>query len=335
MPHPAHSAFLVLGLVWGANYLFMKWSTDLISPGQTALLRVLFGFLPIAAYAIARGALSRSHLRYVHHFLVMSVLTTSLHYFALASGAALLASGIAGALSGSIPLFALLGAAVVLRGERITAGGILGVAGGLAGVLLIARPWESGGAVSTTGVLYILLGSVVFALSIVYAKRFLVGLEIAPSALTTYQMGFGLLALLAVTDLQGVTAIAGDTQALTGVVLGLGLLGTGVAYILYYVVIEHLGAIAAASSTYLPPVVAMAIGWLVVDETLGALDAAGTALILAGVLGSAMRPPAAAPYASRPACMSSSTASSGSSTSGVARLRPRTEKWRALRISSS
>ena len=326
VPSPAHTAFAVLAIVWGSNFLFMKWSTDVISAGQTALLRVLFGFLPIALYALARGALSRSHLRYVHHFIVMSVLSTSVHYFALASGGALLDSGIAGAVTGAIPLFSLLGAAVLLRGERITAGGIAGIVAGLAGVLLIARPWESGGAVSVTGVLWILLASAAFGLSIVYAKRFLVGREIHAAALTTYQMGFGLMALAAITDLDGMSAIGGDTQALLGLVVGLGLLGTGLAYVLYYVVVEHLGAIAAASSTYLPPVIAMAIGWMVVGEQLGPLDALATALILAGVIGG---------YGSRPACMSSSTASSGSSTSGVARLSPSTLKWRALRISSS
>ena len=326
MPSPAHSAFAVLALVWGSNFLFMKWSTDVITAGQTAVLRVLFGFLPIALYALVRGAVKRSHLRYAHHFAVMAILSTSIHYFALASGGALLDSGIAGAVTGSIPLFSLLGAAVLLRGERISAGGVAGIAAGLAGVLLIARPWASGGAVSVTGVLWILLASAAFGLSIVYAKRFLVGREIHAAALTTYQMGFGLLPLLAVTDLDGVGAIAGDTRALAGLVVGLGLLGTGFAYILYYVVVEHLGAIAAASSTYLPPVIAMAIGWLFVGESLGPLDALATALILAGVVGG---------YGSRPACMSSSTASSGSSISGVARLRPRTLKWRALRISSS
>jgi drug/metabolite transporter (DMT)-like permease len=326
VPSPAHSAFAVLALVWGSNFLFMKWSTDVISAGQTALLRVLFGFVPIAIYALARGVFSPRHLRYVHHFAVMSVLSTSVHYFALASGGALLDSGIAGAVTGSIPLFSLLGSAVLLRSERITTGGVLGIAGGLAGVLLIARPWESGGAVSVIGVLWILLASAAFGLSIVYAKRFLVGREIHAAALTTYQMGFGLLALAAVTDLDGIGAIGGDARALTGLVVGLGLLGTGFAYILYYVVVEHLGAITAASSTYLPPVVAMAIGWLVIGESLTPLDALATALILAGVVGG---------YGSRPACMSSSTASSGSSTSGVARLRPSTEKWRALRISSS
>jgi drug/metabolite transporter (DMT)-like permease len=68
-----------------------------------------------------------------------------------------------------------------------------------------------------------------------------------------------------------------------GLVIGLGILGTGVAYILYYFIVDHLGAITASSATYLPPVVALAIGWLLVKEPLDILDLAAVLLILTGV----------------------------------------------------
>src|SRR5687768_4248404 len=142
MRNPAHLAFAVLAIVWGSNFVFMKWASELISPGQTTLLRVLCGFAPVALYALGKGALRRSHVKYLHHFAVMSVLTTSLHYFAFAAGTALLPSGIAGALAGSIPLFSLLAAAVLLRDERATPLRVLGVLVGLGGVVLIARPWQ-------------------------------------------------------------------------------------------------------------------------------------------------------------------------------------------------
>lgn len=287
MGTPAHAAFVVVGLIWGSNFLFMKWAAETISPGQVTLLRVLFGFLPVAAYALSRGALARSHLRHAHHFVVMSLLATSVYYFAFATGASLLDSGIAGGLSGAIPLFSLLGAAILLRGERITPLRVGGILVGFGGVLLIARPWEAGGAVDMDGVLAMVLGSASVGLSFVYAKRFLVGLEIPGAALTTYQMGLGLITLLALTDLDGITAIAGDARAFAGLVVGLGLLGTGLAYILYYFLVDQLGAITAASSTYVPPVIALAIGSLLAGESIQPVDGAGVLLILSGVVLSA------------------------------------------------
>jgi drug/metabolite transporter (DMT)-like permease len=279
--------FAVLGLIWGTNFVSMKWAAATISAGQITLLRVLFGFLPVAIYAWSTRACARTHLRHVHHFVVMSVLATSGHYFAFAAGTALLPSGIAGALAGVIPLFSLVAAFALLPGERPGVPGVVGVLVGLGGVVLIARPWAAGGAVSVTGVLWMALGSAAVGLSFVYAKRFLVGLDIPPAALTTYQFGIGLVTLAAVTDLDGITALAGDPKALAGLVVGLGLLGSGLAYILYYVIVERLGAVTAAGSTYLPPVVALAIGWLLVDEPITPFDGLAAVLILAGVAASA------------------------------------------------
>lgn len=222
-------AFAALGLIWGSNFIFMKWASETITATQITLLRVLCGFVPTLVYAIARGALDRGHARLVHHFFVMSVLATSVYYFAFAAGTSLLESGIAGALSGAIPLFSFVSAAVLLRSERINAVRLLGVLVGFGGVLLIARPWETGGAVNTDGVLYMLLGSASVGLSFVYAKRFLSDRAIAPAALVTYQMGLGLLTLIAIADLDGITDIGDDPKALIALVLGLGLLGTGVA----------------------------------------------------------------------------------------------------------
>ena len=148
LPHsamlsPASIAFVALGVIWGSNFVFMKWASDTITPGQITFLRVLFGFLPILLYAAIRHVLDRRHLRYVHHFVVMSLLATSVYYFAFAAGTALLPSGIAGALSGAIPLFSYITAAAMLSSERVTRLRTLGVLIGFAGVLLIARPWDT------------------------------------------------------------------------------------------------------------------------------------------------------------------------------------------------
>jgi drug/metabolite transporter (DMT)-like permease len=284
MRNRASWAFAVLGLIWGSNFIFMKWASETITPQQITTLRVLFGFLPVFLYASARRVFDRSHLRHAHHFFVMSLLATSLYYFAFAAGTALLPSGIAGALSGAIPLFTFLSAALLLRSERITPMRLLGVLIGFGGVLLIARPWETAGAVDVTGVMYMLLGSASVGLSFVYAKRFLSDRAIPPAALTTYQMGLALATLLIVTDLEGVTAIARDATAAVALVVGLGLLGTGLAYILYYYIVDELGAVTASSATYIPPAVALAIGWLLVNEPLDWLDGLAVALILAGVV---------------------------------------------------
>lgn len=293
MPGVAVPAFVLLAVVWGSTFVFAKAATDVVTPGQTAVLRVLCGFLPVLVYAVACGALRREHLRLAPHFVVMSLLGTTLQYGPFSAGSAVLPSGIAGALAGIIPVFSLLAAIVLLPGERVTRAAVAGVFVGLAGVVLLGRPWQGGGAVSLAGVGWMLLGSAAVGGSFVYAKRFLGGTDLHPAALTTYQLGIGLVTLALLTDLDGIGAIGDDAGVLVGTVVGLGLLGTGVAYLLFYALTARLGAVPAASSTYPPPVVALLIGWGLAGEDIGALDAVAVALVLGGVaiphLGAATR----------------------------------------------
>ena len=104
MKKSALLAFCFLGLVWGSNFIFVKWAAVHISPVQITLLRVIFGFIPVVVYALWRGDLSWSQLRHGHHLVIMALLATALYYYAFARGTVLLPSGVAGMLSGAIPL---------------------------------------------------------------------------------------------------------------------------------------------------------------------------------------------------------------------------------------
>lgn len=281
----AHLAFLALGVIWGSNFLFMKWAAEWITPGQVTLLRVVAGFTPLAIYAACTGVLRREHWRHLHHFVVMALLATALYYLAFAYGSSVLLSSVAGMLSGAIPLFTFVAAALFLRNEPINARSISATLLGIIGIALIARPWQGLQAeVSLAGVAAMLGGALCVGLSFVYAKRFVMPLAIPSLALATYQTGIATLMLLAVIDLEGITALGNDSIALAGLIVGLGLLGTGVAYVLYYFIVGELGAIKASGVTYLPPVVAVIIGVLLVGEPIRGLDLLAMVIILCGVI---------------------------------------------------
>ena len=72
-------------------------------------------------------------------------------------------------------------------------------------------------------------------------------------------------------------------ESAIGMVLGLGLLGTGLAFIIYYYMVKELGAVKASSITYIPPVVALAIGVILVGEDIKIIDILSTCLIFLGV----------------------------------------------------
>ena len=280
----AYLAFAKLGLIWGLNFIFVKWAVHLISPAQIVLLRVLFGFLPLFVFAVATGALHWRDWRHAHHFAVMAVLATAFYYFAFAKGTALLLSSVAGMLSGAIPLFTFVTALAFLRQEPINPRSIGGTLVGFAGIALIARPWnQSIEAVNVVGVLWMIAGSFSVGCSFVYARRFISPLGLSPLALTTYQNGGALLILLAATDLHGIGAVFVDTRAWLGLVFGLGLCGTGPAYICYYMIVDRLGAVMASGVTYIPPMVALIVGTALAGEPVHGIDVMAMVAILLGV----------------------------------------------------
>src|SRR5471032_1055692 len=172
MKYAAYIAFALLGVILGTSFIFTKWAAVWISTGQIVLLRVLFCFVPVLVAALASRSLRWWHLRHAHHFLVMALLATVVYYFAFAKGTALLLSSVAGLLSGAIPLFTFACAFLFLREEPLTRRVATGVALGFMGVLLIARPWNTGvGGISLEGVLYTMAGSLSLGCSFVYAKR--------------------------------------------------------------------------------------------------------------------------------------------------------------------
>jgi drug/metabolite transporter (DMT)-like permease len=283
MKKNAYIAFALLGVIWGSNFIFMKWAAAYISPGQIVLLRVVFGFLPIFFFALAKRALRWEHLRYFHHFVVMSLLATAIYYFAFAKGTKLLPSGIAGMLSGSIPLFTFIFAWLFLKEERINMAKIAAVALSFAGVLLIARPWSNSVTIDIRGVVYMIIGSMSVGCSFVYARKFMTPLKLPAIALTTYQIGLAMIILFLTTSLGGIGAVARNTRAWTGLIFGLGLSGTGLAYVMYYYIIEKLGAVAAAGVTYIPPVVALLIGLFLANDKIDTLSYIAIVLIFSGV----------------------------------------------------
>lgn len=275
-------AFIFLGIIWGSNFIYMKLASELISPLQVVFLRVLFGFIPVFLYALMLKKIKLSHLKYSFHFFIMSLLGTSLYYYFFVKSTSLLPSAITGAISGSIPIFTFLFSLIFLKDEKTTKIKLLGILLGFFGVILISKPYQSSFDVNLWGIYYVLVGSIFIGTSFVYAKKFIMPLKLHFSALCAYQLGFALLGLFVVVSFDGISNILTNNHVFLGVSIGLGFLGTGIAFIIYYYIIEKLGAIKASSSSYLPPVVALIIGYFI-KEDISFIDIFATIIIFAGV----------------------------------------------------
>ena len=277
----------LLGIIWGSNFIFMKMALVVVPPLEVAWLRTIFGALPIAAFALARGFLAKCDWRFAHHFAVMALLANVGPYVFFVIGTAHLPSGIAGVISGAIPFVTAAVVAIALPAERLTRAKTFSLGIGFAGILLVA-PLHGAAASARAGSPFIgvasmLAGSVCYALALVYARRFLAPLSLGSVKLAAYQMLFAV-ALLAPFAAPGHWSdLFVNTDALLALAFGLGLVGTGIAFVIYYQLIHSLGAMKSASVYYIPPVVALLIGWQFAGEMITLVQAIGVLLVMTGI----------------------------------------------------
>ena len=282
-------AYIVIVFLWGSTFIFTRWLDDLITPLQVSLIRIACGLVPVAIFGLVTRSFRVQHLRYLPHFFVMSILANSVYFWAIAAATYRLDTSIAGSLTGSIPIFTFLLSVFLLRSESLTAGKAAGVGVGAIGVVLLARPWDAG-SIDPQGIGLMLLAAFMYGLSFAYARRFITPLGIPAAAGATYQMALATVSLLIVTPLQGFERLVEDPQALWGAVLGLGMLGTGLSTVLYYVLVRSYGAITAATSTYFPPFVAVTIGIVILQEPFRPLALIALCLLLTAAFLTRTRP---------------------------------------------
>ncbi len=191
-----------------------------------------------------------------------------------------ISSALAGSLNATTPAWTLVLTWIFARKSvgRPTASGISGIAIGLAGVILMLRPWEATG--TLTGSLIALCASACYGISNVIVTNHLSG-NIHPAPLAALQMGFA--ALFCAMFLPTGPIYLRCSWIVALAICFLGVLGTGIAQAIFLRVIEQDGAVVASTVTYLVPLVAISIGPLVLHEQLAWTTLAGMAITLAGV----------------------------------------------------
>jgi drug/metabolite transporter (DMT)-like permease len=201
-------------------------------------------------------------------------------------------------LNATTPLWTVVIALGTRHQRAITAQQAAGLMIGFAGAVLIFSPWQTAAGLTSVGAVECLAAAASYAVSFVYMDRFLARRGIGPVVLSACQLGAASVLLAIALGITGAPAPELDASVVASILI-LGLIGTGVAYVLNYQIIASVGATVASTVTYLLPVVAIVLGFLVLGEHITLPDLAGIALILAGVALARNPPTRASPEADR------------------------------------
>ena len=272
----------LLALIWGSGFFWIKLGIGGLSPVEVTLSRLVLGSAVLfAVVAVRRGSLPRSPAVWLH-ITVAALFANAAPYLLFAVGEQHVASATAGMLNATTPLWTVLIALGTRHQRAVTARQAAGLVIGFGGAVLIFAPWRAVSGLASIGAVACLAAAACYAVSYVYMDKFLARRGIGPVVLSACQLGAASVWLAIALGVDGAPAPRLDATMVASVLI-LGLIGTGAAYVLNYQIIASVGATVASTVTYLLPVVAIILGFLVLGERITLAALAGIALILAGV----------------------------------------------------
>jgi len=273
--------FLTLGFIWGSSYLFIKLAVGTFGTFTLVSFRLLIGATLLwVVIRLAHQRLPRERRMY-GHLMVMAVVNIMIPFILITWAEQSVDSSLAAILTSPVPLFAILLSALFLPDEPMRVNGVAGLIVGFIGVIIITSPGLTGSGGSVTGELALLGAAFSYGVGAVYARRNVRGLP--PMVPAVFQVSFAaIMATTLAVLFEHPWTVTPDWEAIFSI-LWLGLLGSGVAYLLVFRLFQRWGATRTTLIAYVIPVVGITLGFLVLAEPIDARIIFGTALVVAGV----------------------------------------------------
>jgi drug/metabolite transporter (DMT)-like permease len=269
----------LLALIWGASFMLIKIADRQLAPATLILGRLGSAALLLAAIAVVRlgPRATLAELRGAWRWLVViGLVNTALPFWLLSWGEKRIDSGLASIIQGAVPIFNALLAFAFFREARVTGLRLVGLAIGFVGVALLVGAQPQGKLLAALAVVAMAL---CYAIGTLLAGRYVRGTS-------------PLVVALASTAVSTLAALpAGIVQAPSGMwhgetimaILVLGFVGTAIAYLLFFALIQRAGPNYATLVTYLVPPIALGYGAIFLGESFGPTAFAALALVLVGV----------------------------------------------------
>ena len=283
-PAGTTTIWLFLSLVWGSTWLFIMLGLEDLPPFSFAAIRFLIALVPLWLILGARRLpLPRSRREWAMIGLT-GVLLFTVDYGLIFWGERHLTSGLTAVLFSTVPLFGLLFAHATLASERLTPRKLLGVLLGIAGVVVIfAHQLHQEDPLAPVAAIAITVAAASAALSNTLVKAHLVHLD--PLVVTAGQMALGVVPLLALGLATEGNPAEFDWTPLAALSLGyLAMVGSTLSFLLFYRLVRLVEVTKVQLLILIKTLVAVALGWIVLGESVGLRGFLGVGTVLGGLV---------------------------------------------------
>ena len=272
---------IILSTVWGGSFFFFEVALATLPPFTVVLGRVSLAAAALLIIARLRGATLPFNLTIARRYLMLGAISNAMPFSFIVWGQTQIPSGLASIINAMTPIWAVLVGLLIGSEERLTAGRAIGVLLGFAGVAVLMGP-DLLREVDpySLGQLSVLGATICYGFAVHYGRRFgntppLVNAAYMLTAATVWLTPVALIVDQPWTlspGLQGWAAL-----------IGLSLLCTAFAYLLYFRILASAGATNMSLVTFIVPVSAITLGAVFLDERLGPTAFAGMAILFLGL----------------------------------------------------
>lgn len=275
--------FVLASAVFAANYLWVKLAIEMFTPVQVAWGRSFLAAITLLVVLVLTGDRLPRDRQVWKHLFIAALLFNTISFTCMAIAMTRITTVQASVVNSTAPLVTLALVAAFVPMERITAPRFAGVMLGLVGVLILVQPWAGWGSTDPWGILAIFGATSSYAAGIVYARLKLGNASGSAVAIAAGQLSLAAVQLTLVLPFGFAIPAAFDVSAVLGLIV-LGVVGTGIGYILQHSLIRAGGASVAGDATYLILLFAVLIGVTVLGEPLQVTDLLGAVVILVGLV---------------------------------------------------
>ena len=274
--------FILLGAIWSSSFMWIKIAVQEVGPITLVAFRVLFGLLfGILVIFIQRVQLPRSFKEW-SPLLLLGITNVAIPFFLISWGEQSIDSAVAAILDATVPLFTILIAHYLLHDDKITLLKLLGLLIGFAGVIILMSKDIGSSFGSLLGQLAVILASAFYAGSAVFARKTTedtpgILRSAGPLVSATVVMWLATFFVESPVEIPhlGITWVA---------LLFLGILGSGLAFVLAYYLIHEIGPTRTSMVTYLFPLGGVILGVAFLNEELSWQLLLGAALIIVSLV---------------------------------------------------
>ena len=276
---------LALSIIWGGGFFFIVIILRDVPPNTMVFLRLAVAVPPLLLWLHFTGERFPVDWKSWQSYLILGGMNVALPFILFAYGQVHISSGLASVLNATTPLWGVLVAHFLTSDEKATPARVVGVIIGFAGVaVMLGGDLSAGSAAAVLAQIACIVATLFYALASIYARG--MGNEgLSPMQIATGQVcAAALLMIPVVLMTETPWAIAVPGVPALAAMLGLSLISTSLAYVLYFRLLASAGATNSLLITFLIPVTAILLGVLFLGETMAPRQIGGMLLIALGLV---------------------------------------------------